>query len=165
MIKIRFSCSFFKSSKGRNTFILFKVEEWKWKWSHSVLSDSLRPHGLEPIRLLSPWDFPGDSAGVDCHFLLQGIFPTQELNPGVPHCRQMLYLWATREAPRRVGLTLIRLEKHWIENENLSQGQIYLLVKTPQWLIASGRTKSKASNQSNPPEREWILLKVKGYVR
>ena len=40
---------------------------------------------------LHPWDFPGKSAGVDCHFLLQGIFPTQELNPGLPHCRQTLY--------------------------------------------------------------------------
>ena len=29
-----------------------------------------------PIRLLRPWDFPGKGAGVDCHFLLQGIFPT-----------------------------------------------------------------------------------------
>ena len=38
-----------------------------------------------------PWDFPGKNAGVDCHFLLQGIFLTQESNPGVPHCRQTLY--------------------------------------------------------------------------
>ena len=38
-----------------------------------------------------PWDFPGKSAGVDCHFLLQGIFPTQGSNPGLPHCRQTLY--------------------------------------------------------------------------
>ena len=37
------------------------------------------------------WDFPGKSAGVDCHFLRQGIFPTQESNPGLPHCRQTLY--------------------------------------------------------------------------
>ena len=35
--------------------------------------------------------FPGKSAGVDCHFLRQGIFLTQESNPGLPHCRQMLY--------------------------------------------------------------------------
>ena len=35
--------------------------------------------------------FPGKSAAVDCHFLLQGIFPTQELNPALLHCRQMLY--------------------------------------------------------------------------
>ena len=37
------------------------------------------------------WDFPGKSAGVDCHFFLQGIFLTQESKPGLPHCRQMLY--------------------------------------------------------------------------
>ena len=37
-----------------------------------------------------PWDFPGKNTGVGCHFLLQGIFPTQGLNPGLPHCRQML---------------------------------------------------------------------------
>ena len=41
--------------------------------------------------LLHPWDFPGKSTGVGCHFLLQGIFPTQGLNPGLPHCRQTLY--------------------------------------------------------------------------
>ena len=41
--------------------------------------------------LLCPWDFPGKSTGVDCHFLLQGIFPTQGLNSGLPHCKQMFY--------------------------------------------------------------------------
>ena len=39
----------------------------KWKWSHSVMSDSSRPHGLQPTRLLRPWDFPGKSTGVGCH--------------------------------------------------------------------------------------------------
>ena len=43
---------------------------WKWKWSCSVVSDSSRPHGLQPTRLLHPWDFPGKSAGVGCHCLL-----------------------------------------------------------------------------------------------
>ena len=41
----------------------------KWKWSRSVLSDSLRPHGLQPTKLLCPWDFPGKSTGVGCHCL------------------------------------------------------------------------------------------------
>ena len=49
------------------------------------------PNGLQPTRLLCPWDFPGNSTRVDCHFLLQGIFPTQGLNPGLPHPRQTLY--------------------------------------------------------------------------
>ena len=46
-------------------------ESEKWKWSRSVVSDSSRPHGLQPTRLLRPWDFPGKSAGVGCHCLLQ----------------------------------------------------------------------------------------------
>ena len=44
------------------------------------------------------WDFPGKSTGVGCHSLLQGIFPTQGLNPGLPLCRQMLYHLSHREA-------------------------------------------------------------------
>ena len=39
--------------------------------SRSVVSDSLQPHGLQPTRLLCPWDFPGKDTGVACHFLLQ----------------------------------------------------------------------------------------------
>ena len=38
----------------------------KRKWSRSVVSDSLRPHGLQPTRLLRPWGFPGKSTGVGC---------------------------------------------------------------------------------------------------
>ena len=45
-------------------------ESEKWKWSCLVVSDSSRPHGLQPTRLLHPWDFPGKSAGVGCHCLL-----------------------------------------------------------------------------------------------
>ena len=48
--------------------------------SHSVVSDSLRPHGLEPTRLLYPWDFSYKNTGVGCHSLLQKIFPTQGSN-------------------------------------------------------------------------------------
>ena len=44
-------------------------ESEKWKWSRSVVSDSSRPHGLQPTRLLRPWDFPGKSTGVGCHCL------------------------------------------------------------------------------------------------
>ena len=65
-------------------------ESEKWQRSRSVVSDSLRPHGLQSTTLLRPWDFPGTSTGVGCHFLLQRIFPIQGSNPGLPHCRQML---------------------------------------------------------------------------
>ena len=54
--------------------------------SHSVMSVSLRPH-----RLYSPWNSLGQSTGVGSLSLLQEIFPTQELNLGLLHCRQILY--------------------------------------------------------------------------
>ena len=45
-------------------------ESENWKWRRSVVSDSWRPHGLQPTRLLCPRDFPGKSTGVGCHCLL-----------------------------------------------------------------------------------------------
>ena len=53
--------------------------------SCSVISNSLRPH-----ELYSPWNSPGQNAGVGSPSLLQGIFPTQGLNPGLLHCRWIL---------------------------------------------------------------------------
>ena len=50
-------------------------------------------------RLLRPRDFLGKSTGVGCHFLLQGFFPTQGSNPGLPHCRQMLYRLSHQGSP------------------------------------------------------------------
>ena len=47
--------------------------------------------------LLCPWDSPGKSSGVGCHFLLQRIFLTQGLNPGLLHCRQTLYRQSTKD--------------------------------------------------------------------
>ena len=62
---------------------------------HSVMSDSLQTHGLQPARLLCPWDFPGKNTGVGCHFLLYGVFPTQELNLC---CLQLLH-WQADPVP------------------------------------------------------------------
>ena len=52
-------------------------ESEKWKWCRSVVSDSLRPHGVQPTRLLCPWDFPGKSTRVGCHCLLQRVPRTE----------------------------------------------------------------------------------------
>ena len=65
------------------------------------MSDSLQPHGLWPTRLLCPWDSPGKSTGVGCHFLLQEIFPTQGSNPLFLHWQADSYSWATWEAHQR----------------------------------------------------------------
>ena len=62
-----------------------KHESEKWKWSRSVVSNSVWPHGLQPTRLLCPWDFPGKSTGEGCHCLLviimrQKIMLIKEMN-------------------------------------------------------------------------------------
>ena len=62
---------------------------------HSVMPDSLQPHGLRPARLFSPWDFPGKSTGIGCHFLLQRIFLTQGLNA----CLLRLLNWQADALP------------------------------------------------------------------
>ena len=67
----------------------------KWSESHSVVSDSLWPHGL-----YSTWDSPDQNTGVGSLSLLQGIFPTQGSNSGLPHCRQTLYQLSHKRSPR-----------------------------------------------------------------
>ena len=61
----------------------------------SVVPDSLQPHGL-----YSPRGSPGQNPGVGSLSLLQGVFPTQESNPGLPHCRQILYQLSYQGSPR-----------------------------------------------------------------
>ena len=65
----------------------------------SVMSDCLWSHGLWSTRFLCPWNSPGKKTGVSCHFLLQGIFPTQGSNRGLPYCRQTLYHLSYQESP------------------------------------------------------------------
>ena len=67
------------------TKIVLKILEWVSE-SHSVVSDSLWPHGL-----LCPWNSPGKNMGVGCYFLLQRIFPTQGFKLGLLNYRWTLY--------------------------------------------------------------------------
>ena len=60
-------------------------------FSQAVVCNSLQPRGLSPARLLCPWDFPGKNTGMCCHFLLQGIFATQGLNPRFLHLLRFLH--------------------------------------------------------------------------
>ena len=74
-------------------------ESEKWKWSHSVVSNSSWPHVLQPTSFLHPWDFPGKSTGVRCHHLLWQIAyevpkcslrPTIVVTPLLPACSSAL---------------------------------------------------------------------------
>ena len=67
--------------------------------SHLVVSDSLGPHGLQPARLLCPWNSPGKNTGVGSHSLLQGIFLIQGSNLGLLPCRQILYHLSHQGSP------------------------------------------------------------------
>ena len=71
--------------------------------SHSVMSDSLRPHGL-----YSPWNPPGQSTGVGSLSLLQWIFPAQELNWGLMHCRQILHQLSYQGRPLQASGSLLK---------------------------------------------------------
>ena len=79
----------------------------------------LWPHGLQPSRLLCPCDSAGKNTGVDCHFLLQGIFPTQRQNP---HLLSLLHWQAGSSPLSHLGSPLlfymkliwILHDKHWI---------------------------------------------------
>ena len=66
--------------------------------SRSVMSNSLWPHGLWPTRFLCPWNSPGKNT-VGSQSLLQGIFPTQRLNPGLPHRKQIPYCLSHQGSP------------------------------------------------------------------
>ena len=76
-------------------FILRKQENSLEKVKVRVASDSLWPHWL-----YSPWNSPGQNTGVGSLSLLHRIFPTQGLNPGLPHCRGVLYQLSHKGSPR-----------------------------------------------------------------
>ena len=90
----------------------------KWKWSRSVVSDSSRPHGLKPTRLLHPWDFPGKSTGVGCHCLLQAHTSPQQIWRG-----------ELKEGKKLGGLAVVNKEfmaLHWMTCDCLSKTELLL---------------------------------------
>ena len=90
-----------------------------------VISNSLRPHGL-----YSPWNSPGQNTRVGSVSLLQGIFPTQGSNPGVSHCRQILY------QPSHQG-NLLYIQETW---KNVATKKVYTNVHSSVTQVAKSRT-------------------------
>ena len=75
-----------------DSWFLFSTLKWKWK---SLTRVSLGPHGL-----YSPWNSPGHNTGGGSLYLLQGIFPKKGSNPGLLHCRWILYQLSHKGSPR-----------------------------------------------------------------
>ena len=111
----------------------------------SVASNSSWPRGLKPTRCLCPWDFPGKNTGVGCHFILQGIFPTQGTKPHLLH----LLHWQVDSLPLyhqgnpRLCFKKVKME-HWevweiklfcVETDKMSctMGSISPLLSLEWW--------------------------------
>ena len=90
-----------------------KVFAWKSESiSDSIMSDSFAIPWTVSCQAPCPWSSPGKDTGVGCHFLLQGIFLIQGLNPGLLHCRKILYWLSYQGSPRtREEAT------QWVEGE------------------------------------------------
>ena len=67
--------------------------------SHSVMSDSLQPHGCSPPGSSIHGDSPGKNAGVDRHCLLLGDLPNPGIEPRSPYCRRILYQLSHKGSP------------------------------------------------------------------
>ena len=93
-------CSDFRAQEEEicHYFHLFPPLKVKMKVAQSC------PALCDPWTTYSPWNSPGHNTGVGSLSLLQGIFPTQGLNPGLLHCRQILYQLSHREAPLQLYL-------------------------------------------------------------
>ena len=87
-------------------FQQYKRQLYTW-----TSSDGQYQHQIEFILCSQRWDFPGKNTGVGCHFLLQEIFLTQGLNPGLLHCRQMLYHLSCQESPKMKKLYVVSKNK------------------------------------------------------
>ena len=102
------------SSCRAPTDSMIQCDESARKWSRSVVSDSLRPHGLQPARLLYPWGFPGKNTGVGCHFLLQRIFPRSYLTSAI---------FPSNEISLNMRKTLYKLKlRNILQKSDQSQG-------------------------------------------
>ena len=88
--------------------------------SRSVGSDSLQPHGL-----YSPWNSPGQNTEVGSCSLIQAIFPTQGSNPGLPHCKWILYQLSHRGSPHagKVMLKILQVRLQQYVNRELPDVQ------------------------------------------
>ena len=97
---------------------VFLVIMWMWRWK-STVSSFLWSHGL-----YSPWNSPGQNIRVSSRSLLQEIIQTQGSNPGLPHCRQILYHLSHQGSPGNHGIELNVKLLHTRKSRNQSDSDI-----------------------------------------
>ena len=123
-------------------------ESEKWKWSRSVVPDSLRPHGLQPTGLLHPWDFPDKSTGVGCHCLgianyqLTNLFNTLKGDPDLNSP------WAlSQETWEEFYLVQNKLQKQFLTRIRLDLKHLPAMRETWVWFLG----------QEDPLEKEIAI--------
>ena len=87
----------------------------------------LQPHGLQPTSLLCPWDFLGKNTGTGCHFLLQGIFWTQVLNPWLLHWQVDSLPLSHQGSPIYTDMHTHNLESYWLQYIYSFYAQYYIV--------------------------------------
>ena len=136
---------------SEHTYLTLRAKEpWKWK----PLS---RVRLFKPCGLYSPWNFPGQNTGVSSLSLLQGIFPTQRLNPGFPHCRQILSPAEPQGKPKNTGVGSRSILQRVFQTQELNQGLLHC-----RWIIYQlrywGSPKRTISSKKKRLPSEYIQL-------
>ena len=123
--------------------------------SHSVTSDSLRPHGL-----YSPWNSLGQNTGVGSLSLLQGIFPTQGPNPGILHHKRIPYQLSHQGSPwRTVDEVILQRSVAW--------SNLHFNKTTPNcwWKNHLGRRATAHGWAGVEAQGCWPSRQVRGEIR
>ena len=139
------------------------MSEWVSE-NRSVMSDSLRPRGL-----YSPWNSPGQNTGVGSLSLLQEIFPAQGSNPGLLHCRWILYQLSHKGSLRILEWVAYPFSSRSSQPRNLTRvsciaGRFFTnwAMREAQWfnnIMESGGVKLyKHSNAWQPLSCFWKVL-------
>ena len=125
------------------------------------MSDSLWPHGF-----YSPWNSPGQNTGVGSLSLLQGIFPTQGLNPGLLHRRRILYQLSHQGSPRILEWVAYPFSK-WLFPTQESNQRIFINPPkvSSMWIFRSYNTVRKASQYWRKYSFSRRLPFYRSYVR
>ena len=111
--------------------------------SRSVVPNSLGPHGV-----YSPWHSPGQNTGVGSLSLFQGIFPTQGLNQGLPHCRWIFYQLSHKGSPRIL---------EWVAYNTFSSG----FSQPRNWTRVSCIAEDSLPTELSGKHFQWAWLALK----
>ena len=133
--------------------------------SRSGMSDSLGPHGLQPTRLLCPWDSPDKDTGVDCHSLLQGSSQLRDWTRVSCISGGFFTIWVTREAHISMvkkGLYINQIhEKFWVKEKRKGRKRLTLMYGlTAGWIFSYSRISVNRKEQlSHIIFTDTLLLK------